>query len=102
MTVVGVSLAVVAMFLSSSSALAGETAKDWIEWSRKREVVYVPRVRGAEFAAWHDRGQIPAATGVAFVVESKLGDGLDVVHESLLWKGRTFLHATVVRTRGLS
>lgn len=65
-----------------------------IEWSRKREVVYVPRARGAEFAAWHDRGQIPAATGVAFVVESKLGDGLDVVHESLLWKGRTFLHAS--------
>ena len=65
-----------------------------IDWSRRREVVYVPRALGAEFAQWYDRGRIPAAMGVAFVQEPKLADGLDVVHESLLWKGRTFLHAS--------
>ena len=65
-----------------------------IEWSRTRNVVYVPRELGAKFAVWHDQGKLPAATGVALVMESMLRDGLDVVHESLLWKGRTFLHAS--------
>jgi len=37
--------------------------------------------------------------GVAFVVESKLADGLDVVHESMLWKGRTLLHASSMTGR---
>src|SRR5437867_5176620 len=65
-----------------------------IDWSRKREVFYVPRSLGADFARWYERKRIPAAMGVAFVQVSKLADGLDVVHESLLWKGRTFLHAS--------
>lgn len=65
-----------------------------IDWSRKREVAYVPRSLGAEFARWYAERRIPAAMGVAFVQERKLADGLDVVHESLLWKGRTFLHAS--------
>jgi N-acetylmuramoyl-L-alanine amidase-like protein len=65
-----------------------------IDWSRRRVVRYVPRALGAEFARWHDRGRMPDATGVAFVEEKKLADGLDVVHESLLWKGRTLLHAS--------
>lgn len=65
-----------------------------IDWSRIREVYYVPRARGASFARWYDQGRIPAAMGVAFVQEKTLADGLDVVHESLLWKGRTFLHAS--------
>lgn len=65
-----------------------------IDWSRKREVFYVPRELGVRFARWFDEGRIPAAMGVAFVEEPKLADGLDVVHESLLWKGRTFLHAS--------
>jgi hypothetical protein len=65
-----------------------------IDWSRRREVLYVPRALGARFARWFDEGRIPAAMGVAFVEEAKLADGLDVVHESLLWKGRVFLHAS--------
>jgi hypothetical protein len=65
-----------------------------IDWSRTREVVYVPRPLGDRFARWYEQGRIPAAMGVAFVEENKLGDGLDVVHESLLWKGRRFLHAS--------
>jgi hypothetical protein len=65
-----------------------------IEWSRLRDVVYVPRDLAGSFARWHDQGRLPEATGVAFVRESLLGDGLDVVHESLLWKGRTLLHAS--------
>ena len=65
-----------------------------IDWSRQREVFYVPRSLGAEFATWYGRGSIPAAMGVAFVKEARLADGLDVVHESLLWRGHTFLHAS--------
>ena len=65
-----------------------------IEWSRARDVAYVPRALAARFARWHDEGRLPEATGVAFVQEPLLADGLDVVHESLLWKGRTLLHAS--------
>ena len=65
-----------------------------IDWSRTRDVTYVPRELAARFARWNDEGRLPNATGVAFVQESKLADGLDVVHESLLWKGRTLLHAS--------
>jgi hypothetical protein len=54
----------------------------------------LPRSAGARFAHWHDEGRLPAAVGVAFVQEATLSDGLDVVHESMLWKGRTFLHAS--------
>jgi len=65
-----------------------------IDWSRERTVRFLPRSLGARFAQWHDEGVLPDAVGVAFVQESTLADGLDVVHESLLWKGRTFLHAS--------
>jgi hypothetical protein len=65
-----------------------------IDWSRERRVFYVPRSLGDGFARWYEQGRIPAAMGVAFVEERTLADGLDVVHESLLWKGRTFLHAS--------
>jgi hypothetical protein len=70
-----------------------------IDWSRRRVVDYVPRASGARFALWHDQGRLPDATGVAFVQIAKLSDGLDVVHESMLWKGRTFLHASSVTGR---
>ena len=70
-----------------------------IDWSRRREVFYVPRALGADFARWYQRRRIPAAMGVAFVQEKTLGDGLDVVHESMLWKGRTFLHASSLTGR---
>ena len=65
-----------------------------IDWSRTRDVVYVPRALAGRFARWNDEGRLPDVTGVAFVRESTLSDGLDVVHESLLWKGRTLLHAS--------
>ena len=65
-----------------------------IEWSRTRDVAFVPRALAARFARWHDEGRLPDATGVAFVQEAMMSDGLDVVHESLLWKGRTLLHAS--------
>lgn len=65
-----------------------------IDWTRARDVVYLPRASGSRFADWHDQGKLPNAMGVAFVQVSTLSDGLDVVHESMLWKGRTFLHAS--------
>ena len=70
--------------------------KRWIDidWSRERDVRYLPRALGARFARWHDQGRLPAALGVAFVQTSSLSNGLDVVHESLLWRGRTLLHAS--------
>src|SRR6185436_18807919 len=55
-----------------------------IEWSRRRVVRYVPREFGARFASWHDEHRVPNAMGVAFVQTSKMSNGLDVVHESLL------------------
>jgi len=64
-----------------------------IDWRKPREVVYLPRALGSLFANLYDRGRLPAATGVAFVQLSSM-DGLDVVHESMLWRGRTFLHAS--------
>ncbi|HET9328845.1 MAG TPA: N-acetylmuramoyl-L-alanine amidase-like domain-containing protein [Candidatus Eisenbacteria bacterium] len=68
----------------------------WIDiaWSRPRTVRFVPRDSSARFARWHAEGRLPDATGVAFVKRETLADGLDVVHESLLWKGRTLLHAS--------
>ena len=65
-----------------------------IEWSRRRVVAYLPRSAAAQFERWHQEGRLPTATGVAFVRSSTLSDGLDVVHESLLWQGKTFLHAS--------
>jgi len=65
-----------------------------IAWTRKRVVAYVPRALGTQFPEWFDARRLPDATGVAFVQRAKLDDGLDVVHESLLWKGRTLLHAS--------
>src|SRR4029453_357007 len=70
-----------------------------IPWSRARVVRYLPRALGARFARWFDQGRLPAAMGVAFVQTAKMSDGLDVVHESMLWKGRTFLHASSVTGR---
>jgi N-acetylmuramoyl-L-alanine amidase-like protein len=65
-----------------------------IDWSRPRRVPFVPRAWGPHFARWHDQKRLPAATGVAFVQIPTLSDGLDVVHESMLWRGRTLLHAS--------
>ena len=65
-----------------------------IDWTRTREVAYVPRAFGSRFARQFDAGRVPAAMGIAFVKASTLSNGLDVVHESLLWRGRTFLHAS--------
>jgi len=65
-----------------------------IDWSRTRSVRYVPRALGSRFSSWHDHGRLPAAVGVAFVQVATMSDGLDVVHESMLWNGRTFLHAS--------
>lgn len=65
-----------------------------IDWSRARVVEYVPRARGAEFETWYAHGRLPEAMGVAFVQEARLADGLDVVHESMLWQGRFLLQAS--------
>jgi Protein of unknown function (DUF1460) len=65
-----------------------------IDWSRERDVLYVPRALGLKFAGWHDQGRLPDAAGVAFVQLPLMADGLDVVHESMLWRGRTLLHAS--------
>lgn len=70
-----------------------------IDWTRRREVFYVPRDRGLEFERWFSERRIPAAMGIAFVKASKLADGLDVVHESMLWQGNTLLHASSLSGR---
>ena len=70
-----------------------------ISWSRRRLVSWLPREAGDRFARWHDEGRLPDAVGVAFVQTRTFSDGLDVVHESMLWKGRTFLHASSVTGR---
>ena len=70
-----------------------------IDWTREREVFYVPRERGAEFEHWFHEHRIPPAMGIAFVKAAKLRDGLDVVHESMLWRGHTLLHASSLSGR---
>lgn len=70
-----------------------------IPWSRARTVTWVPRSTAAKFAHWADTGRFPEALGVAFVRRSRLTDGLDVVHESMLWRGRTLLHASSLSGR---
>jgi len=65
-----------------------------IDWERSREVYYLPRSWAPHFIAAYEQGKVPAAMGVAFVDTARMRDGLDVVHESLLWKGRTLLHAS--------
>ena len=70
-----------------------------IDWTREREVFYVPRERGAEFEHWFHEHRIPPAMGIAFVKAAKLTEGLDVVHESMLWQGHTLLHASSLSGR---
>jgi hypothetical protein len=70
-----------------------------IDWSRPRVVAYLPRASGDRFPLWFDQGRLPSAMGIAFVQATKLSDGLDVVHESMLWKGRVFLHASSLTGR---
>ena len=65
-----------------------------IEWTRARVVAYVPRASSGDFARWYAEGRLPEVTGVAFVQEKMFSQGLDVVHESLLWRGQTLLHAS--------
>jgi hypothetical protein len=65
-----------------------------VDWTRTRDVTWLPRSAARRFAAWADRGRLPEVVGVAFVRERTFADGLDVVHESLLWRGRTLLHAS--------
>ena len=65
-----------------------------IDWDKRREVYYLPRSWVSHFSTAYAQGKIPDAMGVAFVDTSRMSDGLDVVHESLLWKGRTLLHAS--------
>jgi hypothetical protein len=65
-----------------------------IEWTREREVVYIPIHEAGRFEEWHRAGRLPDAVGVALVQERRLGEGLDVVHETLLWRGRTLLHGS--------
>lgn len=70
-----------------------------IDWSRPRTVTWIPRASGERFGAWWASGRLPEVVGVAFVRESTLGDGLDVVHESLLWRGHVLLHASSLTGR---
>lgn len=65
-----------------------------IPWQKTRRVSYIPMAEARHFAAWARTGRLPEVCGVAFVQEAKMAQGLDVVHESLLWQGRTLLHAS--------
>lgn len=65
-----------------------------IDWERARDVSYLPMRSVADFPRLFRSRRIPEAMGVAFVQADKLKDGLDVVHESLLWQGRLLLHGS--------
>lgn len=65
-----------------------------IDWERPRDVAYLPIGAARDFAALHRAGRLPDAVGVAFVEERRLADGLDVVHETLLWRGEVLLHGS--------
>lgn len=65
-----------------------------IDWERKRIVAWIPTRYAYEFPEWFKNGRIPQAMGVAFVQKRFHPDGLDVVHESLLFEGRTLLHGS--------
>src|SRR5262245_32424348 len=43
-----------------------------IDWSRARDVAFVPRELGPLFARWYEGGRLPEVTGVAFVQEPML------------------------------
>lgn len=68
----------------------------WIDiaWERPRTIHYLPMAHASKLGEWFDAERIPSAIGVAFVQKKFLPDGLDVVHESLLWEGRTLLHGS--------
>lgn len=65
-----------------------------IDWVRARDVAYIPRAAARRLGEARRRGALPEAVGVAFVREDRLADGLDVVHEGLLWRGATLVHAS--------
>lgn len=65
-----------------------------IDWERERRVDFLPIDFAERFPKMFQAGVLPEAMGVAFVQESRLKDGLDVVHESLLWQGRLLLHGS--------
>jgi hypothetical protein len=65
-----------------------------IAWERERDVVYLPIADAGRLEEWHRAGRLPDAVGVALVQERRLAEGLDVVHETLLWKGQTLLHGS--------
>ncbi len=65
-----------------------------IEWRRTRRVWYIPIAEARNFAARWREGRLPEAVGVAFVSERMMAQGLDVIHESLLWQGQTLLHGS--------
>lgn len=60
-----------------------------IKWEKKRVVRYVPSGRAKTLK------NIPEVVGVAFVKEKMLDDGLDVMHEGLLYRGTTVVHASL-------
>lgn len=65
-----------------------------IDWERTRTIHYIPREHASRLSALHRSGRLPDAVGVAFVSERMMDRGLDVIHESLLWQGRTLLHGS--------
>ncbi len=65
-----------------------------IDWTRERRVCYVPMRHAARLARWFAEGRIASSAGIAFVQARHLGNGLDVVHEGLIWKGTTLVHAS--------
>lgn len=59
-----------------------------IDWQCPRTLTYVP---ANTVYPWH---RLPETLGVAFVKESRLADGLDVVHEGVLYRGEKVVHAS--------
>lgn len=65
-----------------------------IEWRRTRRIWYIPIAEARKIPVLRREGRLPEAVGVAFVSERMMAQGLDVIHESLLWQGATLLHGS--------
>ncbi len=64
-----------------------------IDWEKPETLKYIP----IEYCQEVFLQTLPLALGVAFVREITIGQGLDVVHEGLLFVGERFIHASSLK-----
>ncbi|RMH58935.1 MAG: DUF1460 domain-containing protein [Candidatus Hydrogenedentota bacterium] len=67
-----------------------------IDWNRWRDVTYLP---AEEAVSLFQDTDCPEVLGVGFTKRKILDDGLDMLHEGLLYRGETVVHASSRRGR---